>query len=217
VSTRTVVHLLRHGEVHNPTGVLYGRLSGFRLSDLGHQMAERAAEALADRDVTVVMSSPLERAQQTAAPVAARHDLRVGIDDRLIEAGNVFEGQRVGVGDGVLKHPASWRHLYNPFTPSWGEPYVEIAARMRAAVAAARRAARGHEAVLVSHQLPVWVARLDAEQRRFAHDPRKRQCALASLTSFAFDDDRLVAITYAEPSADLIRKAGASAQQAKGA
>jgi broad specificity phosphatase PhoE len=217
VSTRTVVHLLRHGEVHNPTGVLYGRLPGFRLSALGEQMAERAAEALADRDVTVVMSSPLERAQQTAAPVAARHDLRVGIDDRLLEAGNVFEGQRVGVGDGVLKSPAAWRHLYNPFTPSWGEPYVEIAARMRGAVAAARRAARGHEAVLVSHQLPVWIARLDAEQRRFVHDPRKRQCSLASLTSFAFDDDRLVAITYAEPSADLIRKAGAGAQQAKGA
>lgn len=217
MSTRTVVHLLRHGEVHNPTGVLYGRLPGFRLSELGEQMAERAAEALADRDVTVVTSSPLERAQQTAAPVAARHGLRVGIDDRLIEADNVFEGQRVGVGDGVLRNPQAWRHLYNPFTPSWGEPYVELAGRMRAAVAAAREAARGHEAVLVSHQLPVWIARLDAEQRRFVHDPRKRQCSLASLTSLTFDDDRLVAITYTEPSADLLRKAGPGAAQAKGA
>lgn len=217
MSTRTVVHLLRHGEVHNPEGVLYGRLPGFRLSALGEQMAERAAEALADRDITHVMSSPLERAQQTAAPVAARHGLRVSIDDRLIEADNVFEGQRVGVGDGVLKNPKAWRHLYNPFTPSWGEPYAELAGRMRAAVAAGREAARGHEAVLVSHQLPVWIARLDAEQRRFVHDPRKRQCALASLTSLTFDDDTLVAITYTEPSADLVRKAGKSASQAKGA
>ena len=217
MSTRTVVHLLRHGEVHNPDKVLYGRLPGFRLSELGEQMAVRAADALADRDVTVVISSPLERAQQTAAPVAERHGLRVGIDDRIIEADNVFEGQRVGVGDGVLKHPSAWRHLYNPFTPSWGEPYVEVAGRMRAAVAAARNEARGHEAVLVSHQLPVWVARLDAENRRFFHDPRKRQCALASLTSLTFDDDRLVAITYTEPSADLVRAAGPSAQQAKGA
>jgi len=217
VSTRTVVHLLRHGEVHNPEGVLYGRLPGFRLSELGEQMAERAAEALADRDVTHVISSPLERAQQTAAPVAARHGLRVSIDDRLIEADNVFEGQRVGVGDGVLKNPKAWRHLYNPITPSWGEPYAELAGRMRAAVAAGRAAARGHEAVLVSHQLPVWIARLDAEQRRFVHDPRKRQCALASLTSLTFDDDKLVAITYTEPSADLVRKAGKSASQAKGA
>ncbi len=217
MSTRTVVHLLRHGEVFNPAGVLYGRLPGFRLSELGEQMAVRAAEALADRDVTVVISSPLERAQQTAAPVAERHGLRVGIDDRILEATNKFEGQAVGVGDGILKNPKAWRHLYNPFTPSWGEPYVEVAGRMRAAVATARDAARGHEAVLVSHQLPVWIARLDAEQRRFFHDPRKRQCSLASLTSLTFDDDRLVAITYTEPSADLIRAAGKSAQQAKGA
>jgi broad specificity phosphatase PhoE len=216
VSTRTVVHLLRHGEVFNPTGVLYGRLPGFQLSDLGHQMAERAADALADRDITVVTSSPLERAQQTAAPVAARHELTVGIDDRLIEAANVFEGQRVGVGDGVLKSPKSWRHLYNPFTPSWGEPYAALARRMRGAVATAREQARGHEAVLVSHQLPVWIARLDAEQRRFVHDPRKRQCSLASITSLTFDDDTLVAITYTEPSADLLRQSPGAAQ-AKGA
>ena len=217
MSERTVVHLLRHGEVYNPEGVLYGRLPGYRLSDLGEQMAERAAEALSGRDITVVISSPLERAQQTAVPVAARHGLEIGTDDRIIEADNVFEGQRVGVGDGVLRQPRTWKHLYNPFTPSWGEPYVEVAGRMRAAVAAARRAAAGHEAVLVSHQLPIWVARLDAEHRRFVHDPRKRQCALASLTSLTFDDDRLVAITYTEPSADLIRKAGKSAQQDKGA
>ena len=217
MSTRTVVHLLRHGEVFNPGGVLYGRLPGFRLSELGEQMALRAADALEDRDVTVVVSSPLERAQQTAAPVAAKHGVRVAIDDRIIEADNVFEGSRVGVGDGVLKNPKAWRHLWNPLTPSWGEPYVEVAGRVRAAVAAARSAAHGHEAVLVSHQLPIWIARLDAEQRRFVHDPRKRQCGLASLTSLTFDDDRLVAITYSEPSADLVRLAGKSAQQAKGA
>ena len=217
MSTRTVVHLLRHGEVFNPTGVLYGRLPGFTLSELGQQMAVRAADALAERDITVVVSSPLERAQQTAAPVAAAHDLRVSIDDRIIEASNVFEGSRVGVGDGVLKSPKAWRHLWNPLTPSWGEPYVDLAGRMRAAVSAARTAARGHEAVLVSHQLPIWIARLDAEQRRFVHDPRKRQCGLASITSLTFDDDRLVAITYTEPSADLVRLAGKGAQQAKGA
>lgn len=216
MTTRTVVHLLRHGEVFNPTGVLYGRLPGFRLSELGQQMAERAAEALADRDVIAVVSSPMERAQQTAAPIAGRHQLRTEIDDRLIEASNVFEGSRVGVGDGVLRSPKAWRHLYNPITPSWGEPYVEVAGRMRAAVGAARSAARGHEAVLVSHQLPIWVARLDAERRRFVHDPRKRQCGLASLTSLTFDDDRLVAITYTEPSADLVR-ASKTAAQARGA
>jgi broad specificity phosphatase PhoE len=208
VSEQTVVHLLRHGEVHNPEGVLYGRLPGFRLSERGEAMAERAAQALANRDIAVVTASPLERAQQTATPIAAVHGLTVGVDERIIEADNVFEGQRVGVGDGALKKPAAWRHLWNPLRPSWGERYTDLAARMSQAIVSAREIAPGREVVLVSHQLPIWVARLDAEQRRFAHDPRKRQCALASLTSLHFDGERLASITYTEPARDLL--AGAS-------
>ncbi|MCU0301434.1 MAG: histidine phosphatase family protein [Candidatus Nanopelagicales bacterium] len=213
MTERTTVHLLRHGEVHNPTGLLYGRLADFHLSELGQEMAVRAAEALAGRDVTVVTSSPLERARETAAPSAEQFGLPVGIDDNLIEAENVFEGQVVGVGDGILKNPRAWRHLYNPFKPSWGEPYQVLAARMRIAVRRARDAARGHEALLVSHQLPIWICRLDAENRSFVHDPRRRQCNLASLTSFAFEGNRLVAVTYREPAADL----AARASKARGA
>ncbi len=204
---RTTVHLLRHGEVHNPAKVLYGRLPGYVLSELGHEMAQRAGKALAKHDVAAVISSPLERAQQTAAPVAGAHGLNIDIDVNLIEAENVFEGQRVSVGDGVLRQPAAWKHLYNPIKPSWGEPYKVVASRMRNAVFAARDLVRGHEAVLVSHQLPIWISRLDFEGRRFAHDPRKRQCNLASITSFVFDDDQLSGVIYTEPSADLIAKA----------
>ncbi len=210
---RTIVHLLRHGEVDNPGGVLYGRLPDFHLSELGQEMALRAAAALADRDVVAVIASPLERAQETAAPIAAVYGLQVRTDPDLIEADNVFEGQRVGVGDGVLRMPRAWRHLWNPFRPSWGEPFVDVAARMRAAVTRARTEAVGHEAVLVSHQLPVWVARLDHEQRRLWHDPRRRQCALASLTSLTYEGDRLVALSYMEPAADLLPRAS----KAKGA
>ena len=204
---RTVVHLLRHGEVYNPEGVLYGRLPGYLLSDLGHEMAVQAATALAEHDITAVITSPMERAQQTAQPIAAKHGLEIQTDPLLIEADNIFEGQRVSVGDGVLKQPKTWRHLWNPFRPSWGEPYVEVASRMTAAVNAARDQVRGHEAVLVSHQLPIWVARLAAEDRRLWHDPRSRQCTLASLTSLTYDKDELVAITYTEPSRDLLAKA----------
>ena len=204
---RTTVHLLRHGEVHNPEKVLYGRLPGYVLSELGHLMAQRAGQALARNDVAAVISSPLERAQQTAAPVAVAHGLEIQIDENLIEAENIFEGQRVSVGDGVLRQPQAWKHLYNPLKPSWGEPYKVVAARMRNAVFAARDFARGHEAVLVSHQLPIWISRLDFEGRRFAHDPRKRQCNLASITSLVFDNDDLSAVLYTEPSADLISKA----------
>ena len=204
MSDDTVVHLLRHGEVHNPTGVLYGRLPGFHLSERGQAMAEQAAQALRDRDVTYIVSSPMERAQETASPIAAVHGLDIAIDERVIEAGNIFEGQRVGVGDGVLRQPKAWRHLWNPFTPSWGEPYDELAGRMRAAVEAARDQAQGHEAVIISHQLPIWISRLDHENRRLWHDPRKRECSLASLTSLRFEGDRLAAIEYSEPAADLL-------------
>lgn len=207
MNERTTVHLLRHGEVHNPSGVLYGRLPDFHLSELGKQMADRAASALDGRPVTVVTASPLERAQETATPIASAFGLPVGTDEDLIEAENIFEGTRVGVGDGILKQPKAWRHLWNPFVPSWGEPYTVIAARMRTAVQRARDAARGHEAVLVSHQLPIWIARLDAEERRFVHDPRHRQCSLASLTSLSFDGERLVAIAYSEPAKDLAARA----------
>jgi broad specificity phosphatase PhoE len=201
---RSVVHLLRHGEVYNPEGVLYGRLPGYRLSDLGEQMAQRAADALSSHDIAAVIASPLERAQQTAEPIARVHGHEIATEPLAIEADNIFEGQRVSVGDGVLRQPTTWRHLWNPFKPSWGEPYDEVAARMRQAVLNAKELADGREAVLVSHQLPIWIARLDAEGRRLWHDPRSRQCTLASLTSLTFDDDDLVSITYSEPARDLL-------------
>jgi broad specificity phosphatase PhoE len=204
MSQTTVVHLLRHGEVHNPAGVLYGRLPGFRLSELGRAMAARVAEHLAGEDIVHLVSSPLERAQETAEPSAKALGLTVGLDDRLIEAGNVFEGKTFGVGDGSLRRPAHWIHLRNPFRPSWGEPYTVIAQRMFAAIEAARDAARGHEALCVSHQLPIWTARSLATGRPLWHDPRQRQCSLASLTSFTYRDDELVAVSYREPARDLL-------------
>jgi broad specificity phosphatase PhoE len=200
----TVVHLVRHGEVHNPEKILYGRLPGYHLSELGRQMAEVVAEHFADEDVTFVGASPLERAQETAQPIAAAHDLPIVTDARLIEAENYFQGLQFGVGDGSLRHPRHWSRLRNPMTPSWGEPYLEQAARMKAAMADARDAARGHEAVLVSHQLPVWTARSSVEGRRLWHDPRRRQCTLASVTSFTYEGDRIVAVTYSEPAKALL-------------
>ncbi|MET7637108.1 histidine phosphatase family protein [Streptomyces sp. NPDC005438] len=200
----TVVHVMRHGEVDNPEGVLYGRLPGYQLSALGRQMAERVAEHLAERDITYVVSSPLQRAQETAAPLVKTHGLELATDERLIEAANVFEGRTFGVGDGALRRPENWKHLRNPFRPSWGEPYVDQAVRMRSALDAARDAARGHEAVCVSHQLPIWTLRGQVEGRRLWHDPRRRQCTLASLTSFTYLGDRLVSVGYTEPARDLV-------------
>ena len=149
-------------------------------------------------------SSPLERAQETAAPMAKLIGLDVQTDMRLIESSNVFEGKSFGKADGALRNPKNWWHLRNPFKPSWGEPYDDVVARMQAAILDARAAAHGHEAVLVSHQLPIWITRLSAEKRAFLHDPRKRQCTLCSLTSFHFDERGLVRVSYSEPAGDMI-------------
>jgi len=208
---RTTVHLLRHGEVHNPNRVLYGRLPGFGLSEDGLRMAHAAAEALRSRDVVAVVASPLQRAQETAAPIAAAFDVPVRTDEWLLESTNVFEGARMGVGDGVLKDPRNWRHLVDPFTPSWGEPYTQVAVRMLAAATAARDRARGHEAVCVSHQLPIWTVRRFVEGRRLWHRPDRRQCGLASLTSLTWDDDELVSVTYTEPAGESARRPGKGA------
>ena len=201
---RTVVHLLRHGEVYNPQGILYGRATGFRLSDRGRAMAERVAERIGHLDITHLVSSPLERAQETASPLAKARGVVPVLDERVIESSNVFEGRPFSVGAGLLRRPSVWRHLWNPFRPSWGEPYADVAARMWAAVEDARDAAAGHEAVIVSHQLPIWICRLHAEGRRYFHDPRRRQCTLCSVTSLTFDDDRLKTVGYSEPAGDLI-------------
>jgi broad specificity phosphatase PhoE len=202
--TRTVVHLVRHGEVDNPTGVLYGRMPGFRLSALGRRMADAVAAHLAPNDITHVVASPLERAQETATPIAEAHRLEIVVDERVIESENYFEGMAIGRGEGSLANPRHWSRLLNPFRPSWGEPYEAVAERMIEAIEDARRAAEGHEAVIVSHQLPVWTVRNKFAGARLWHDPRKRECTLASLTSLLFEEGELQSITYSEPAADLL-------------
>ncbi|MGH3280104.1 MAG: histidine phosphatase family protein [Trebonia sp.] len=194
----TVVHLLRHGEVHNPNHVLYGRLPGYHLSVNGRMMATAAADHFDGRLIAAVFASPLERAQETAQPVADRLGLPITTDERLIESANVLEGKSVSLAS-LTVNPLNWKYLWNPLTPSWGEPYHQVVARVRQVIDRAREAARGREAVCVSHQLPIWVSRLAAEHKRLWHNPGTRQCALGSVTSFTFDGDQLTGVSYAVP------------------
>ncbi|MDO7868594.1 histidine phosphatase family protein [Nocardioides jiangxiensis] len=204
MSDKTTVHLMRHGEVDNPTGILYGRREGFHLTNRGHQMAQVVADSLAGRDITHLRVSPLERAQETAAPLAKAKGLEIVTDPRVIESLNSFEGRSFKRGVRDLVHPAVWTKLYNPARPSWGEPYKLIAGRMMEAIEDARQVAEGHEAVIVSHQLPIWTVRMFAEKRSMLHDPRRRQCTLCSLTSFNFTGEKLTSVTYSEPAGHLI-------------
>ncbi len=210
---QATVHLLRHGEVHNPEGVLYGRLPEFHLSELGQEMARTLAEHFSDRaaqgaKIVHLVASPLTRAQETAQPISQALNLDIVTEERIIEAANYFEGLHVSKAE--LLRPKHWPMLRNPLRPSWGEPYREQAARVTAAVQDARLRAielggDGAEAILVSHQLPIWAARLSAEGRPLWHDPRKRECTLTSVTSLVFDDDgTLLRVDYSEPASALL-------------
>jgi broad specificity phosphatase PhoE len=210
---QATVHLLRHGEVHNPEGVLYGRLPEFHLSELGQQMAQLLADHFRERvsqgaKIVYLVASPLTRAQETALPTSSALGLEIHTDERIIEAENHFEGLKVTQAElRKLKH---LHKLINPLRPSWGESYKAQAARVGAAVQEARLKAielggDGAEAVMVSHQLPIWAARLSAEGKRLWHDPRKRECTLTSLTSLVFNDDgSLLRVEYSEPAAALL-------------
>lgn len=200
----TLVHLMRHGEVDNPGRVLYGRLPDFHLSERGHKMAERMGEYWADRDLAYLVCSPLERAQETIAPTAERHNLPVHIDHRVTEAANLLQGRVINARRTELVKPWIWWHLRNPLRPSWGESYREIVARMRDAVLDAARVAAGREALITSHQLPIWVTRLSAQGRRLVHNPATRQCTLASVTTITIIDGRVAGVSYTEPAADLL-------------
>lgn len=201
----TLVHVVRHGEVHNPERILYGRLPGYHLSDLGQQMARTAAEHLADRDIRWVVSSPLERALETAAPIAAAHGLDVASDERFLESGNIFEGERVDRR--MLADPRHWPAYVNPFRPSWGEPYTEIATRMRSGLEDLREEVEGYEGVVVSHQLPIWTLRRSIKGERLWHHPRRRECSLASVTTVLFHGVLPVRVMSAEPAAHLLAAA----------
>lgn len=199
------IHLVRHGEVHNPEGVLYGRIEGFGLSELGHRMAEAAARDLVGRGrpVSALVSSPLQRTRESAAPIAAAFGLEPSIDDRLVEPMNRFEGTRMRGRGGALRDVRNWRHLVNPWQPSWGEPFRSIADRMVAAIEDAERSVDGGDVVLVSHQLPIWMVHRRVAGEPLAHDPRKRRCALSSITTFERRGELLVEVGYRDPAAEL--------------
>jgi broad specificity phosphatase PhoE len=206
----SLIHLVRHGEVFNPDGVLYGRIPGFGLSELGTRMAQEAADSKVGHPITRLYASPLQRTQESAAPWSRAFGkggeiLPIMTENRLIEPWNNFEGTK-GFGSKVLRNPKYWPMLRNPFKPSWGEPYAEIAKRMLAAIEDAWAATDDGEVVLVSHQLPIWMVHRKLAGERLFHDPRQRRCALSSITTLTRDAksaNGFVEVDYQDPAAAL--------------
>ncbi len=197
---------MRHGEVFNPERVLYGRLPGFKLSDLGRQMAEAAAADLVERarPVVRVVASPLQRTQESAAPIMAAFGLPLSLDERLIEPANRFEGKRMRGPGGALRDPRNWPSLVNPARPSWGEPFRSISTRMLAAIDDAFHSVDDGDVVLVSHQLPIWMVHRSLAGERLAHDPRKRRCDLSSITTLTLRGAVPAEVAYSSPAAALL-------------
>lgn len=192
------IHLVRHGKVENPAGVIYGRLPGYNLSEVGIEQAKQAAEHLRDRDIGSIWSSPLERAQETATIIAEPHGLEIVTDERLIESGTTLEGVgRTAIA--LLRSPRHWWSLRNPWRPSWGETFAEVRERMAAAVADALAAAGGKEVVIVSHQTPVQAARLVLAKRNrppWLGEP----CSTGSVSSLVIKDGTVLSSDYFAPS-----------------
>lgn len=205
--TQSRIHLVRHGEVHNPSGILYGRLPGYHLSELGVSMAALAARELhrEGRDIARIISSPLERALESAEPIGQALGLPVHTSDHLIEASSRLEGGQYSVSLRIIGKPRAWRHLVNPFRPSWGEPFTAVSHRMLAAMMDAKGV--DGDVVMVSHQLPIWLLHRHAIGKPLVHDPRRRRCALSSITTFEWLDDELVEVGYREPAAPLDTRA----------
>ena len=197
---------MRHGEVFNPERVLYGRLPNFRLSEQGVLMAATAAEELVERGrpVVRVIASPLQRAQESAAPIAAAFALSIDTDVRIIEPTNAFEGKRMRGPDGALRDPRNWPALVNPLRPSWGEPFRAVATRMLAAIDDAWNSVDEGDVVLVSHQLPIWMVHRALAHERLAHDPRTRRCDLSSITTVSWHGDHFAETSYASPALELL-------------
>lgn len=198
------IHLIRHGEVHNPEKVIYGRLPHYRLSDRGRLMAKAASDELKrqKRKVNALFISPLLRTRESAEPVAEAFGLEGRIDERLIEPWNNFEGRRIGAMTLAVR-PHLWTQLWNPMRPSWGEPFSQISARMLAVMDDAYQAVPDGDVVLVSHQLPIEMVVRTLAGKALPHDPRKRRTKLSSITSFERRGSTWVEVEFKDPGGKL--------------
>ena len=199
-----LIRLVRHGEVYNPDGILYGRIPGYHLSELGHAMADAAAESLSGHPITALYASPLQRAQESAAPWSERFELPIVTEERIIEPTNWFEGTSVRR---AIRSPKAWVQLRNPLKPSWGEPYRSVEARMLAAIDDAWSKAEGGELVMVSHQMPIVMVARSVKDLRLPHNPSNRRCTLSSITTLAREGSKFVEVDYQEPAKELLATA----------
>jgi broad specificity phosphatase PhoE len=199
VQPRTRLYLVRHCDVANPNGVLYGYLPGFGLSEKGLAQAESLGQRLGAEPIRVIRTSPLERARETAS-IIARHleSPNVVVDDDLVEARFSLYLQGVPYPQVPWRRPLWWVHMVFPGLLRRDERVGAMADRVERALQRALDGANGGSGVCVSHGDPIqafWIRYLRRRPWALHH----LQCAKGGLLALDYEGGRLTAVTYVPP------------------
>jgi len=159
---RTTIYLVRHGDVHNPDAIMYERLPGFRLSDLGRKQAHDLGKFLADKKISTIYASPLERTNETANIIASYHPgVTIAYDERLLEVSTTARGKKV-----VDLEAEHWNFYTPKYLENGGERLSDIWRRMSTVIREIVRKHKGQEIVVVSHGDPLMVTMIKHRGKR---------------------------------------------------
>lgn len=196
----TICYLARHCDVANPNGVVYGHLPNFGLSAKGHHQGAVMGRYLAGRGVGAIYTSPLQRAQESAALMAAEISPPppVLVRQALLEAefGKYLQGTRHR--DVLWSKPRWWVHMVWPGLVRGDESMGSMAARIEGAIKEGLGQYPGQSFVCVSHGDPIqafWAA----SDHRWPWALHRLQCAKGGLLELRYRGQTLVAKTYLSP------------------
>jgi broad specificity phosphatase PhoE len=199
---RTRLYLVRHCDVRNPDGVLYGHLPGFPLSDKGERQAAALGRFFRDKPVRRIYSSPLERARQTAAAIAAALPGQVPVEvcDGLVEArfGHYLQGIRPR--HVPYRRPLWLVHMVWPGLLPGDESVGEMAARVRRPLQRLLDDFPGEGGICVSHGDPIQAFWVEAEGRP-PYALHRLQCMKGGLLELDYTGSTLTGLTYRSPEA----------------
>ncbi len=141
----TTIHFIRHGEVHNPQQILYGRLPEYRLSENGQQQARAAGAFMGTRPLAAIFSSPQPRTQETAGYIAQHHpELIVTVDQRLDEIHSPYQGRPLS------ELAAMGWDLYSNIDPEFEQP-GDVVKRTQDFIHFVRQEYAGREIAAITH------------------------------------------------------------------
>ncbi|MBV9101499.1 MAG: histidine phosphatase family protein [Candidatus Dormibacteraeota bacterium] len=195
----TRLYLVRHCDVRNADGVLYGHLDDFPLSDKGVQQAHAIGRHLAESGVRRIITSPLERARQTADIVASHLEgARVDVSDDLIEArfGRYLQGVRPR--DVPWRRPLWFIHMAWPGLLPIDESVSQMAARIRRQLVRLLREQPGEPGMCISHGDPIQAFWVESTGRR-AYALHRLQCAKGGMLELDYEGTRLATLAYRSP------------------